>query len=180
MAARPVFRIIGGQWRGRKIRFPASVRASGSRVRESLFNCLGKMEGRNCLDLFAGAGALALEAASRGANSVVCVERSRTAARALRESADTLNANSVAVHARAAASFLKSEQGSFDVIFMDPPFSDYADDAAWGKLLNMAAAHVAPGGVVYCESDRHFVPPAGWRSERQKNAGSVFWQLLQR
>ena len=180
MAARPVFRIIGGRWRGRKIRFIPSVRASGSRVRESLFNCLGRMEGRNCLDLFAGAGALALEAASRGAHSVVCVERYRPAARALRQAADMLNAESVAVHARAAASFLESERGRFDVIFMDPPFSDYADDAAWGRLLNMSAAHLAPGGVVYCESDRHFVPPAGWRSERQKSAGSVFWQLLRR
>lgn len=183
MRAAPAFRIIGGQWRGRKIRFTPSsaLRVSGDRVRESLFNCLGqRLDGKACLDLFAGAGALGLEAASRGARRVVCVEREAAAARALRNAAEKLNAENVAVRCAAAADFLTADKGEYDVIFLDPPFAEYADDAAWSRLLSAAAARLAADGAAYCESGRYFTPPAEWRATRRRRAGGVFWQLLRR
>lgn len=177
------FRIIGGQWRGRKIHFTPSarLRASADRVRESLFNCLGqRLDDKTCLDLFAGAGALGLEAASRGARRVVCVERDPSAVRALRRAAQTLAAENITVYRRDAVRFLASDTGHYDLIFMDPPFADYADDAVWRGLLALAAARLAAGGLAYCESDRHFLPAAGWRAERRRRAGAVYWQLLRR
>ena len=177
------FRIIGGQWRGRKINFTPSarLRASGDKLRESLFNCLGqRLDDKTCLDLFAGAGALGLEAASRGARRVVCVERDAGAVRALRRAAQKLTAENIIVHRRDAGDFLAADKDSYDLIFMDPPFADYADDAVWRGLLARAAARLAAGGLAYCESDRHFPPSAGWRAERRRRAGAVFWQLLRR
>ena len=181
VAVRPAFRIIGGRWRGRKVRFLPFLRASGDRVRESLFNCLGqRLDQKMCLDLFAGAGALGLEAASRGAKRVVCVERCGKTANALQRTAESLSAAAVVVHRCAAADFLRADNNCYDVIFMDPPFADYVADAAWHQLLNLAAAHLSPGGMVYCESDRHFMLPGDWHVFRQKKAGAVFWQLLSR
>ena len=185
---RPVaFRIIGGRWRGRKIRFASSVRASGDRVRESLFNCLGgRLEGRDCLDLFAGAGGLGLEAASRGARRVVCVERDRQTAAALRQTAAEFcqaagtAAGDMEIKAMSAEKFLSANRAKFDLIFLDPPFADYADDRRWHSLLSEVAPHLAEGAAAYCESDRHFAPPPGWIAARQKKAGAVCWQLLRR
>lgn len=177
------FRITGGMWRGRKIHFTPSarLRASGGRVRESLFNCLGqRLDGKHCLDLFAGAGALALEAASRGARRVVCVESESAAAGALRRAAEKLSADNITVRRGRAEEFLSADTAEYDVIFMDPPFADYAGDAAWRMLLSRAAARLAPGGLAYCESDRHFPPAPGWHAARRRRAGGVFWQLLRR
>ena len=181
------FRIIGGRWRGRKIRFASSVRASGDRVRESLFNCLGgRLEGRDCLDLFAGAGGLGLEAASRGARRVVCVERDRQTAAALRQTAAEFcqaagtAAGDMEIKAMSAEKFLAANRAKFDLIFLDPPFADYADDHRWHSLLGEVAPHLAEGAAAYCESDRHFAPPPGWLAARQKKAGAVCWQLLRR
>lgn len=176
------FRIIGGQWRGRKINFTPSVRlrASADRVRESLFNCLGqRLDGKTCLDLFAGAGALGLEAASRGAR-VVCVERESGAAGALRRAAEKLSAENMTVRRCGAEDFLGAGAERFDLIFMDPPFADYADDPAWRRLLAAAERRLAADGLAYCESDRHFPPPSGWHAARRRRAGAVFWQLLRR
>ncbi|MGU9952099.1 MAG: 16S rRNA (guanine(966)-N(2))-methyltransferase RsmD [Gammaproteobacteria bacterium WSBS_2016_MAG_OTU1] len=175
---RPVFRIIGGQWRGRKVHFIPSVRASGDRVRESLFNCLGDISGYSCLDLFAGAGALGLEAASRGASNVVCVERNDKIATALRQTATVIAADNVQVRNMPAASFLSRNTTKFDIIFLDPPFADYTVDEKWQQLLTAAAAHLAADGMIYCESVRHFAPPDGWHAVQRKMAGSVRWQLL--
>lgn len=179
----PSFRIIGGRWRGRRVCFApsAGLRASGDRARESLFNILGqRLDGRSCLDLFAGAGALGLEAASRGAAPVVCVEKDGGTARALRRTAEMLRADSVRVHIRRAEDFLLECGARFDLILMDPPFADYAADGAWRRLLTAAAAGLSADGTAYCESDRHFSPPDGWRIIRRKKTGAVCWQLLRR
>lgn len=182
MGARaPEFRIIGGRWRGRRIRFASSarLRASASRVRESLFNCLGqRLDGMSCLDLFAGAGALGLEALSRGARRVVFVERAAAAVRALRTAASAMDPLASEVRRGDAAAYLARSAERFDVIFLDPPFSDYARDADWSRLLAAAAARLAPAGRAYCESDRHFPPPPGWRAGARRRAGDVRWQIL--
>ncbi len=123
-------RIIGGDWK----RTPLPVldldglRPTPDRVRETLFNWLGQdLEGRRCLDLFAGSGALGFEAASRGAASVVMVERHPRAAQQLRALKDKLAARAIEI---AEADALRIAAGlaprSFDVVFVDPPFGDAA------------------------------------------------------
>src|SRR5215471_7790004 len=124
MPARAV-RIIGGRWRGRKLRFPdaSELRPTPDRVRETLFNWLGQdLSGRATLDPFAGSGALSLEALSRGAALAVAVERERKLVEALRDTAATLGARALEIHCAEAFAFLAREPRSFDVIFLDPPF----------------------------------------------------------
>src|SRR5258705_1707299 len=103
-------RIIGGQWRSRMLRFPAAapLRPTPDRVRETLFNWLGqRLDGMRCLDLFAGSGALGFEALSRGAARVVMVERDREVARALRASAEALQAEGAEIVEGDAVEYLR-------------------------------------------------------------------------
>src|SRR5450432_1803127 len=116
-AANNRVRIIGGTWRSRLIAFPsrADLRPTPDRVRETLFNWLGQdLTGRNCLDLFAGSGALGFEAASRGARRVVMVESDATTFRALRESAILLDARTVELKCADALEFLRADDGVYD------------------------------------------------------------------
>ena len=133
MAKSNQVRIIGGDWRSRRISFPdhQGVRPSADRVRETLFNWLGQdLRGKRCLDLFAGSGALGFEALSRGAACVVMVEKSRRVCEALRSNAELLAAKNLQLHcadalefATAAAAAAASDAAArFDVVFLDPPF----------------------------------------------------------
>src|SRR3954452_21069504 len=111
-AAKNQVRIIGGEWRSRLIVFPprADLRPTPDRLRETLFNWLGQdLTGKTCLDLFAGSGALGLEAASRGARQVVLVEHNTTVYQALRKARSLLDAEQVEVHCSDAFSFLKTD-----------------------------------------------------------------------
>jgi 16S rRNA (guanine966-N2)-methyltransferase len=138
-------RIIGGELRSRMVSFPADIpglRPTPDRVRETLFNWLGQtLYGRSCLDLFAGSGALGFEAASRGAERVVMVEKSRTALRALQDNAKKLGCANVFVHEQDGLEFVSCDTHKYDVIFLDPPFqSDYMPDllAILPERLKMA------------------------------------------
>jgi 16S rRNA (guanine966-N2)-methyltransferase len=118
-------RIIAGRWRSRKLRFPAAdeLRPTPDRVRETLFNWLqGELEGKQCLDLYAGSGALGFEAASRGAERVVEVERDARVCAALRRNCAELVATQVAVVHADAFRFLTRTARTFDIVFLDPPF----------------------------------------------------------
>jgi 16S rRNA (guanine966-N2)-methyltransferase len=184
-----VLRIIGGTWRGRKLRFPPSpeIRPTPDRVRETLFNWLGpRMSGARCLDLFAGSGALGLESLSRGASHVTFVERDAAAARELHarltewggvagarvEQSDALRFLTVAGGAAA---------GRFDIVFLDPPFGSElliraADLLEKGDLL-------APGALIYVEcAARDGLPalPQNWSTTKAKQAGEVGYHLLTR
>src|SRR6187397_596042 len=120
-------RIIGGTWRSRVIAFAprADLRPTSDRVRETLFNWLGQdLTGVVCLDLFAGSGALGFEAASRGAARVVMVERDRAACASLKENRDLLGADRIEIVERDALEFLRQDGAQYDVIFLDPPFSE--------------------------------------------------------
>ena len=120
-------RIIGGGWRGRRVHFPDSpgLRPTPDRVRETLFNWLQfSVAGTRCLDLFAGSGALGLEALSRGAREVVFVDEAAAVAQTLREELERLGGTAQApacVHA-SAARYLATPGEPFDLIFLDPPF----------------------------------------------------------
>jgi 16S rRNA (guanine966-N2)-methyltransferase len=179
-------RIIGGDWK----RTPLQVldleglRPTPDRVRETLFNWLGqRLDGWRCLDLFAGTGALGFEAASRGAGRVLMVERNAKAARQLREIQARLSAQAVEVveadGLRLAAGL---PPGSFDAVFLDPPFGE---PSILARALESAAPLVADAGYLYVESGAALdlaglAALAGWRVARQGKAGAVHYHLLQR
>ncbi len=171
-------RIIAGEWRSRVIEVPArpGLRPTPDRVRETLFNWLGqRLDGRACLDLYAGSGALGFEAASRGAARVVMVENDRAALAALRRSREALGARGVEIVALDAAAFLAGGGERFDVVFLDPPFRQNALPALLAKL----PPRLQPGARVYLEGAQAVEAGAGWRELKRVRAGQVSSQLLQ-
>ena len=171
-------RIIGGVYRSRVLRFPARIRLrpTPDRVRETLFNWLGQdLSGRECLDLFAGSGALGFEAVSRGARRVVMVESDSTAWQALAHNAAALGCQSVVeLHRADALEFVRDAGRAFDIVFLDPPFDS-------GLLARLAAALprlTRPGGMVYIESGRGMDLDGAFRLHRQGRAGQVTYQLF--
>jgi pantetheine-phosphate adenylyltransferase len=150
-------RITGGELGGRRLRAPRSgVRPSADRVRESLFALLGDLEGAAVLDLFAGTGALGIEALSRGAAALVCVERSRSTLAVLRENLATLGLDSVARvmagDAAAAIARLGRAGERFDLVLMDPPYASEAGHEALAALVK--AELLAPGAMVVLERSK--------------------------
>ena len=173
-----LLRIIAGQWRGKKFRFPElDLRPTPDRVRETLFNWLqDRVEGAHCLDLYAGSGALGLEALSRGAASVIMVEKNPAALRALRDNAQKLGATGLTVVRGDALEFARGARSRFDVAFVDPPYRLGMQVAALDLLRGLLAA----GGRVYVEGDAAFEPPRGWAVFRRARAGNVHFHLLVR
>ena len=179
MTTRPAnrVRIVGGTHRGRIVRFPAApgLRPTPDRVRETLFNWLGQdLSGRRCIDLYAGSGALALEAASRGAVLAVAIERNPVLVAALRDNAQRIGAAALEVQVGDARRAIAAERRAFDVVFLDPPF----DDDPWDWLLPACAARLAPGGRIYAEAARWIDPPPGQVALRRARAGQVHYQLF--
>ncbi len=174
-------RIIGGEHRGRKLNFPdiPGLRPTGDRIRETLFNWLQPaLPGAACLDLFAGSGALGLEAASRGAGQVVMLDRSSVVVEQLRQNISLLGLNQTRVEQADALSWLQSPAQSFDIVFLDPPFAD--------NLLHQASQLLEDGGwlksdaLIYVEADAGMdMPqlPSGWRQLKEKRAGQVVYAL---
>lgn len=170
-------RIIGGEWRSRIITFSsdADLRPTPDRVRETVFNWLGQdLDGKTCLDLFAGSGAMGFEAASRGAERIVMVESSPAVLKALKASSQKLGAEQVQLVAMDALKFLDSNRQLFDVIFLDPPFRL----GLVPRLLLLLSSHLAEDGVVYVEDDRFLDPGMDWLVWRRGCAGKVYYQLL--
>jgi 16S rRNA (guanine966-N2)-methyltransferase len=181
-----VLRIIGGTWRGRTWRFPeGDIRPTPDRVRETLFNWLStRIAGARCLDLFAGSGALGLEALSRGAARVVFVEQATAAARNLRQTLDLWGGERAAaaqLHVADANAFLGGRPEPFDVVFLDPPFAS----SLLGQVAARLEAHgwLAPGALIYAEcAVREGLPPlpAPWTVAKSGKAGEVGYHLLRR
>ncbi|MEO8738644.1 MAG: 16S rRNA (guanine(966)-N(2))-methyltransferase RsmD [Casimicrobiaceae bacterium] len=172
-------RIIGGRWRGRRVRFPArdGVRPTPDRVRETLFNWLGQdLTGASTLDPFTGSGALSLEALSRGATLAVAIDSDASVVRALAATGVALGASGLEAHRAEAHAWLARDTRLFDVIFLDPPF----DNAGWDALLPAAVLRLAHGGVLYAESRAVLVAPAGLEITQHDKAGQVHYHLLRR
>jgi 16S rRNA (guanine966-N2)-methyltransferase len=175
-------RIVAGKWRSRllPIADEPGLRPTSERIRETLFNWLDStIEGSRCLDLFAGSGALGLEALSRGAGEVVFVENSARVAAVLKESVKVLEASSARIHKADAISYLKGEPEPFDIVFLDPPFAaDLLEDLC--RLLS-EGNWLAEGARVYLEQDRERpLPelPDGWTILNEKTAGQVRYALV--
>lgn len=169
-------RVVAGSSRGRKLTAPSGndVRPTSDRVREAVFNALRSLqaiEGARVLDLFAGSGALGIEALSRGAASAVFVDHDAASRAAI---VANLEATAVADRAEVvrsdATGFLREPSEPFDLVLLDPPYR-FAD---WDSLLTVLAGALTPNAVVVIESDREVTLPEGWRVERQKRYGSTF------
>jgi 16S rRNA (guanine966-N2)-methyltransferase len=177
-------RIIGGEWRGRRIRFPAEggIRPTPDRVRETLFNWLmAKVAGSRCLDLFAGSGALGLEALSRGAAHATFVERDRGNVAGLRTITSRLAPGRSRVIEADALAWLMGPAQPFDIVFLDPPFADGLHEDAM-RLLE-ARGWLAPDAFIYLEMPaKAGAPalPAGWTMHRTGRAGAVGYHLGRR
>jgi 16S rRNA (guanine966-N2)-methyltransferase len=174
-------RIIAGQYKGRRLSFPAvpGLRPSGDRIRETVFSwLLPWLNNARVLDLFAGSGALGFEAASRGAREVICNDANAAVAASLREQQQRLNAAMITVYHHDALQLLNIVDPAFDIVFLDPPFR-----ADWLYLILPQLAGkglIAADGVVYIESERELGEPTlpdGWSWYRVKESGQVRYAL---
>lgn len=171
-------------WRNRVLEVAdvPGLRPTSERIRETLFNWLATdVAGSRCLDLFAGTGALGLEALSRGAKSAVFVENSSRAAKALQHGIDKLGALNATLVCADAFDFVRTYGDEpFDIVFLDPPFAD--DTVPELCRLLSGSAVLARRARVYIEQDRKQprpeLPPA-WSVLREKTAGNVRYSLLQ-
>ena len=147
-------RIVAGQFRGRRLYAPAgrSTRPTADRVREALFSILGPLDGLRVLDLFAGSGALGIEALSRGAAEAVFVDSDPRAVAATRRNLEAVGAGS-AVHKRDALAYLAGSAGApFDLVFLDPPYSSASELA--GPLTKRLPAVLTQDARIVSESDK--------------------------
>jgi 16S rRNA (guanine966-N2)-methyltransferase len=174
------FRIIAGRWRRRRLRFPAAsrVRPSPDRVRETLFNWLMPViAGAHCLDLFAGSGALGLEALSRGAAEAVFVEREPRLAAAIGGHLRVLDAAGGRVVTADALAWLTAPASNFDIVFLDPPFTSALLAPACERLNTGGWLHA--GARIYLEYPTGAAPyvPGNWKIVRTARAGRVAFAL---
>lgn len=189
-------RLIGGRFKRTPLSVPTwpGLRPTSSRVRETLFNWLGQdLSGWRVLDAFAGSGALGLEAASRGADAVVMLEREPALARHIQASVQKLGAAGVTVHVADAIAWMTQQAarqpGGFDLVLLDPPFDAGLFDAA----LTAALGCVPVAGWIYLEAPMPCASPevsgqglqtlslpAGLRVHRQGKAGAVHYHLIER
>jgi 16S rRNA (guanine966-N2)-methyltransferase len=176
-------RIIGGRWRGTRLPVPdlPGLRPTPDRVRETLFNWLQPaLPGARVLDLFAGSGALGLEAVSRGAREALLVERDPALIEALHATVKRLDAGDAVHVLRAdAVSLLRTPlHGRFDVVFVDPPFAD----AAWAPVLSALVPWLADDAWLYLESpsEQAIDPDGAWLPHREGRTRDVRYALYRR
>lgn len=177
-------RIIGGQLRGRKLSIAdvPGLRPTTDRIRETVFNWLQfELADQRCIDLFAGSGALAFEALSRGAREVIVIEQDTQAAQILSQHAQTLSsvcAGQALVQRADALVFLQQQPAEpFDVIFIDPPFGmDFVN-----RCVDLLVQYhwIKPGSWIYVETERGLAvnTPTNWQLHREKQAGRVTFRL---
>ncbi len=173
-------RIIGGEWRGRRLPVPdiTGVRPSPDRVRETVFNWLQTVvPGSRCLDLFAGTGVLGFEAVSRGARAVTLVERDPRVVQTLQESSARLGADArITVVCADALRWLETAPGLYDLVFLDPPFRS----ALLGQCIaRLASGHLADDARIYIEAEAKATVsvPTDWTSLKSRLAGQVGYYL---
>lgn len=175
------FRIIGGEWRGRRCAFAdnPAIRPTPDRVRETLFNWLqASIGGAVCADLFAGSGALGLEALSRGAKQLTFVEKDRASARQIQQLVNDFNSQTSANISQADAWCWQPAE-PLDILFADPPFESEAVNAWLAELVNKS--FLREGGYLYLEQPvgrSNLSWPAELSLVREKQAGQVAYRLL--
>ncbi len=183
-----VCRIIGGKWRGRRIKFDAAdgLRPTTDRIRETVFNWLQPyIYHCRCLDVFAGSGVLGFEAISRGAQYAAFIEQNKKTVERLKDNIRTLAIENASVYHHDALSWLQSaeavkrEDDKFDLVFLDPPFdSDLLAKSC--KLLSTSGC-LAEDAIIYVEHNRDTAIelPENWVALKEKKAGQVAYRLFQ-
>ena len=181
--ATPQLRIIGGQWRGRKLPFPdrPGLRPTGDRIRETLFNWLRPhLQTAKCLDLFAGSGALGIEALSRGAAHCDFVDADLEAITAVGHHLNTFDASEYsAVSCDMAERYLRQTTRTWDIVFVDPPFDARLGESTLTLLAD--SERLAEASRVYFETSRSQpepVPAGLYDVLRDKTTGDVCYRLL--
>jgi 16S rRNA (guanine966-N2)-methyltransferase len=185
-ASARTLRIIGGAWRGRRLRFPGApeIRPTPDRVRETLFNWLAaRVPGSSCLDLFAGSGALGLEALSRGAARLTFVEHDPSAANGISARLDEWGAHGARVEVVDARRFLdRTPAQPYDIVFLDPPFASALLAETAGRLEQ--GGWLANDALIYVECPADGEPrdalPRSWSPLKAKRAGEVGYHLYSR
>jgi len=177
-------KIIGGEWRSRNIVFPdvEGLRPTPIRVRETLFNWLQHdVLASRCLDLYAGSGALGVEAASRGAKHVVQVDNNAQVCRQLKANTELLSATQIKIVQQDVFRFLSGDAEPFSLVFLDPPFGkglalqtlNWLEDKMW----------LAPHAKIYIEVEKQLKLegiPSHWQLLKHKVAGEVAYHLFER
>ena len=179
-------RIIAGFWRGRKINFSdeKDLRPTSDRVRETVFNWLqADIVDANCLDLFAGSGALGFEAASRGARRVVMIDNSTKARAMIQANIQALQPQSSTIELKSgdAVVYLKNNTTKFDVVFLDPPYRSQL--LSQTCMLLEQEQCLAEHAKIYLEHDKNQALPAlpeNWCVKKNKSAGQVSYSLIDR
>ena len=177
-------RIIGGQWRSRRLSFSAveGLRPTTDRVRETLFNWISPVIiGARCLDLFTGSGALGLEALSREAGSVTFIDQSPVATRSLKQNLQLLQANNADVINTDAIKWLQATtpESPYNIVFIDPPFRCGLVYECIEQLQSKPL--LTSGSYIYIEIEKEAVrpqTPANWQLHREKEAGQVRYMLF--
>lgn len=179
-------RIIGGQWRGRKLSFSdiEGLRPSGDRIRETLFNWLTPyLPNTHCLDLFAGSGALGFEALSRGAGHLHFIDNAAQVCQQLHQHCRTLNCNNVDIIQADGLEWLKNYparyNNGFDIVFLDPPFANDMLTECF-ELLQLPGL-LKPSALIYFEANRDSILPVladSWSLHRHKKTGQIQYGLI--
>ena len=178
-------RIIAGRWGGVRLAAVgkgdagAHLRPTPDRVRESLFSMLGHrgvVEGARVLDLFAGTGALGLEALSRGASQATLVEKGRVGQRLISQNIAKLDTDAATLIRGDATRLGPNKTDPFDLVFLDPPYGQGMGE----KALVSAKEWTAPGAVVVWEEETFQAPPPGYDPLDQRRFGGVYVTLLER
>lgn len=173
-------RIISGTLKGRRLKVldQPGVRPTGSRTRETVFNWLQNLIfGKNCLDLFAGTGAIGFECVSRGANSCVFVDSNPVICREIKEKSKLFTCLNVEVIKSDAMKFLVNNDELFDIVFLDPPFgTNLLEDS----LKIMEKKTLKDDSLIYIEGERGLSSPEGWTVLKKSNSQNVDFMLLER
>ena len=176
-------RIIAGRWKGRMLPVARgkNVRPTPNRVRETVFNWLqGYLPGSNCLDLFAGSGALGFESVSRGAAMAIIVDDNAKVIESLREQVNKFAANDeiTLIHADGIA-YLNQAESKFDIVYLDPPFNKFNLEQLLVTLTNVDI--LSQQAMIYMESSLGQLPqnlPSTWQWWRQSKASQVEFGLI--
>ena len=176
-------RIIGGQWRSRRLPFAVlpGLRPTGDRIRETLFNWLAAdIPGARCLDLFAGSGALCFEALSRGATSCTAIEQHPDAVQQLNDNKALLKADNLSIVSADCQQYIQQNKPpeGYHIVFIDPPFDKQLQTAVC-EAIN-SPSWLAPKASIYIElpaTDNSFTAPANWQQRQQKVTGGVKYGL---
>lgn len=176
-------RIIAGEYKGLELEVPKSgTRPTTSKLKESVFSSLeahGAL-GERVLDLFAGSGALGLEALSRGSEELFCVDSSRQAAKCLKQNALPFQRGGKRVEIRCAKAekFLEGCKEKFDLIFLDPPYG--VESESFEKILSASINLLSPGGYIVAEREKEDFHPFGLEALKTMKSGSTACEILKK